>query len=286
LGLDFFPPDHRWSFEVGLDVQGKGWGALADGSYHSVVKSWQKDWGWITSPQIPTGDIFAHAEDAGGCLPVGAEVTFDIGIDEKSRRQRARRIAPVGWTEMTGKGGKGVDFGKGSDYSYGKEGAFYSMGKGKELVSYSWPSAKGYDMSSGKGYDMGGAKGSFDNSFGWSNPKGFGGKGVAQGFLPQEGGVKRKAPSESQDIESFQLLEGQYCEGTVRTWKIPWGFIQSSSFRGDLFAHKEEVISGQDLEPGQSVSFVMGRDPKSGRWRATMINESVGELAQKRLRTE
>lgn len=104
-----------------------------------------------------------------------------------------------------------------------------------------------------------------------------GGKGGGGGG---GGGKKRKAdngaPKERAGEADFEQLEGSVIEGEVSSWKSPWGWIKSESFAGDLFAHKEDVQSGEDLAPGSQVFFMVARDQKSGRWRARQINDGEG----------
>mmetsp|Transcript_63455 Transcript_63455/g.127242 ORF Transcript_63455/g.127242 Transcript_63455/m.127242 type:complete len:247 (+) Transcript_63455:1-741(+) len=74
------------------------------------------------------------------------------------------------------------------------------------------------------------------------------------------------------DPTVFEGLDGQPLEGEVKSWKSPWGWIQAPGVNGDIFAHKDDVYGGDELMVGQFVSFVMGRDPKTHRWRARNIS--------------
>jgi len=99
-----------------------------------------------------------------------------------------------------------------------------------------------------------------------------GGKGGSGGGS----GSKRKAESKPRAGEAdFEQLEGSVIEGEVASWRSPWGWIKSPNFAGDLFAHKEDVLSGEELTPGQQVSFLVARDHKSSRWRAREINNGA-----------
>merc|ERR1719201_2839107 len=90
------------------------------------------------------------------------------------------------------------------------------------------------------------------------------------------GGNKRKDERAERPGEAdFEQLEGSIIEGEVASWREPWGWVKSPSFRGDLFAHKEDVLTGEELTPGQQVSFMVARDHKSNRWRARQI-EATG----------
>merc|ERR1719433_770860 len=72
--------------------------------------------------------------------------------------------------------------------------------------------------------------------------------------------------------------EGEALEGEVISWKSPWGWIRASGIEGDLFAHLQDVPSGEELTVGQTVSFLVGRDQKTQRYRAVHIvaSSSVG----------
>ena len=45
---------------------------MAEGRLRATVTSWRDQWGWISCPDIPDGDVFAHKED----LPPGAIITM------------------------------------------------------------------------------------------------------------------------------------------------------------------------------------------------------------------
>jgi len=75
----------------------------------------------------------------------------------------------------------------------------------------------------------------------------------------------------AQKRKELQGHEGQALEGMVVSWKSPWGWIRAEGIDGDLFAHLQDVPSGEELAVGQTVSFVVGRDQKSQRYRAVQI---------------
>lgn len=75
----------------------------------------------------------------------------------------------------------------------------------------------------------------------------------------------------AQKRKELQGREGQALEGVVISWKSPWGWIRASGIEGDLFAHLGDVPSGEELTVGQTVSFVVGRDQKTQRYRAVHI---------------
>jgi len=78
----------------------------------------------------------------------------------------------------------------------------------------------------------------------------------------------------SQKRKELQGREGQALEGVVISWKSPWGWIRASGIDGDLFAHLQDVPSGEELTVGQTVSFMVGRDQKTQRYRAVQIEAS------------
>jgi cold shock protein len=67
-------------------------------------------------------------------------------------------------------------------------------------------------------------------------------------------------------------------EGVVRKW-IPekaFGFIRSDAGDSDVFVHIRS-LQGEllGLRPGQKVSFVMGKDSRTGRIEAREVREVV-----------
>lgn len=90
------------------------------------------------------------------------------------------------------------------------------------------------------------------------------------------GSGKRKAERDEPRAgeADFEELErsGSTIEGSVTSWKSAWGWISSPHFAGDIFAHKEDVQSGEEPLQGQQVFFTVARDHKSGRWRAKTIS--------------
>jgi len=93
-------------------------------------------------------------------------------------------------------------------------------------------------------------------------------KQIHGGNMP---GKKRKKGGDDSERKGFEGHEGEVLEGEVASWKSPWGWIKCQEYQGDLFAHKEDIATGEDLAVGQPVTFTVGRDEKSGRWRAVEI---------------
>lgn len=133
---------------------------------------------------------------------------------------------------------------------------------------------------SGGGYaSAGGAYPGYGKGAALAGGCGYAGYGAGAAFAGGAGkGVVRKRPAENAPRpgeDDFQQLEGLVVEGEVSMWREAWGWISSFSFKGDLFAHKEDILSGEDLYPGQHVFFMVSRDHKSARWRATQINDAT-----------
>jgi len=274
--------------------------------FYGEILSWKDQWGWITCPKVDGGDVFAHSDDLLTVVQVGMRVSFELGEDQKGRR-RARSIsaAGVGGKNGGGKGGyqmavmstppsygKGHFGGKGG-CAFGNAMPFPMGGKGglpgpqafigqrldgqvtmwKE--NWGWISCPhfGGDIFSHAEDVQGGATPAIGSRCqfipGTDNKgrmralqirlMGAGGKGSSQG-------VKRQRPQE--DLGGY---EGSVIEGEVKNWKSPWGWIGSPQFQSDIFAHKEDVVTGEELTPGMVVQFLVARDAKSGRWRAKQI---------------
>lgn len=74
---------------------------------------------------------------------------------------------------------------------------------------------------------------------------------------------KTEVPPPGAKIDpKFAHLGNRQVTGTIKSWKAEWGFIISSSFSGDLFAHKKSICDPmvQSLAPGTSVTFQVGLD--------------------------
>merc|ERR1719361_317301 len=57
-----------------------------------TVSSFKANWGWVSCPEIGA-DLFAHEEDLVlGALCKGAQVSFEVGVDVRSGKPRARQI--------------------------------------------------------------------------------------------------------------------------------------------------------------------------------------------------
>eukprot|EP00930_Biecheleria_cincta_P067072 TRINITY_DN5344_c0_g3_i1.p1 TRINITY_DN5344_c0_g3~~TRINITY_DN5344_c0_g3_i1.p1 ORF type:complete len:758 (-),score=169.70 TRINITY_DN5344_c0_g3_i1:150-2351(-) len=168
------------------------------------VLNWKEDWGWI-SAGFPD-DIFAHKNEVlnGGALNQGERVTFTVGVDRKSGKARALEI-------QTG---------------------FQRAAPARSRA----PAMQGPA-----------------NARAAAGPGG-GGLALSPDLLP---------------------YVGKRLEGEVLSWKEHWGWI-SAGFAGDVFAHLNEVASGQPLQVGANVTFGLGVDPKTGKARAVDIQMAAG----------
>jgi CspA family cold shock protein len=67
-------------------------------------------------------------------------------------------------------------------------------------------------------------------------------------------------------------------QGTVKIFKTDkgFGFIAPDDGGADVFVHVSELEKSglSSLNPGQKVTFDVGRDPKSGKLRATNVQEA------------
>jgi CspA family cold shock protein len=66
-------------------------------------------------------------------------------------------------------------------------------------------------------------------------------------------------------------------QGPVKMFKMDrgFGFIAPDDGSTDVFVHMSELEKTgiSSLAPGQKVTFEVGRDPKSGKLRATDVHE-------------
>lgn len=336
-GMDPFAPVEAGTavtFAIGIDQKTGRRRALQiqllsqEPRFHGVVTSWRDQWGWISCPDFPDGDIFAHKEDlpAGSFVETGTPVCFEVGSDQKGRR-RAMRI-----TSSVGSKGKGsskaggmvaggalrpaIGAGTGSYVKGAPKGGmvpvywipadgFTQGGKGKAAVAtngpadflgqrtegvvISWKEQWGWvsipnagdvfahseDIVGGPGELPVGAHIVFtvgQDAKGRMRAKQIQLRGSGAGF----GALKRKKGAEiasgaGGDSKGFESVEGQLLQGEVTSWKSPWGWTRVSGFSGDVFTHKDDVDTGEELQVGQSIAFVIGRDPKTKRWRAMQI---------------
>mmetsp|Transcript_18209 Transcript_18209/g.50704 ORF Transcript_18209/g.50704 Transcript_18209/m.50704 type:complete len:507 (+) Transcript_18209:73-1593(+) len=175
------------------------WQQFVGQRLEGTVTSFKLQWGWVASPQID-GDIFCHTDDLiHGSLAKGALVIFEVGVDPKSGRARARQI---------------------------------------EASLPTAPSANAFD------------------------------------FLPS---VPQFA--QAQHV-ACGIASGPRIEGSVKSWKEPWGWFSCDSGAQDVFAHREDIIGNDPLiplEPGNSVTFELGAHGKSGKRRALSIEPVVTE---------
>jgi CspA family cold shock protein len=67
-------------------------------------------------------------------------------------------------------------------------------------------------------------------------------------------------------------------QGTVKMFKMDkgFGFIAPDGGGDDVFVHVSELEKSgiSSLAPGDKVTFEVGRDPKSGKMRATNVREA------------
>lgn len=100
---------------------------------------------------------------------------------------------------------------------------------------------------------------------------------------PQSSGLVMGGGAGERDLDE---VEGQQLVGVVTKWKAnsAFGFLQAEGYK-EIFAHKEEVVGNQDLAAGMYVTFTVGRDAKSGKWRSFFISPAVGS-PEKRPRLE
>lgn len=108
---------------------------------------------------------------------------------------------------------------------------------------------------------------------------GGGGRGGAAGGGSKP--LKRKAQNIEKDTSQFEGLEGATLDGQIVSFRDKWGWINSPEFDGDIFGHMEDVVDGSVLSAGQQVTFTLGRDAKSGRWRGMEISV-IGPAAKHR----
>merc|ERR1712048_1552556 len=92
-------------------------------------------------------------------------------------------------------------------------------------------------------------------------------------------GAKR-APAKAKE-KDFAGFDGQVLEGEVTSFKGAWGWINSSEFSTDLFAHVDDIADDKKiLKVGQTVSFTVGQKD-DGKWRALDITVT-GEAPPKK----
>jgi len=322
------------TFELGTDQKsGKPRAlnieVLQDGRLTGVLTSWRNLWGWITCPQVPDGDVFAHKEDMpnGAFIETGMQVSFELGEDEKGRR-RAKAIVPMGPAKGCA-GGKGCvkggmpmpgqwpmpvpmpmagipgpmmscgSYGKGMGCMPQGPGPATFVGQRIEGQINFWRDRQGLISSP---FFAGELSAHGENVKGNHIPQagmpvsfivGTDSKGrlralEIQLFTPGGGSVKRHAIADGKGSKGklagadFAQYEGCCLEGRVASWRSPWGWITTANVSGDIFAHKDDVDTGEELTPGQVVTFTVSLDQKSGRWRARNIN--TGGQPIKRIR--
>eukprot|EP00747_Dinoflagellata_sp_TGD_P089024 gnl/TRDRNA2_/TRDRNA2_164195_c1_seq1.p1 gnl/TRDRNA2_/TRDRNA2_164195_c1~~gnl/TRDRNA2_/TRDRNA2_164195_c1_seq1.p1 ORF type:complete len:513 (+),score=96.15 gnl/TRDRNA2_/TRDRNA2_164195_c1_seq1:180-1541(+) len=307
----------RVTFELGVDsksgrnrakriqVQGGHAGGHGGGQriggHMGVIAQWKDKWGWISSPEFRDGDIFAHAEDLLTPVALGMQVTFRVSLDPKGRR-RASDISAAASDPGMGRGAAGVGM--------GGRGALMASAPAAGRGGAATPA-----MFTGR--QMTGQVTSWKDKWGWVSCPYFEGdifahvEDIRDGFTPTvgarvqfvvgtdqktgraraleitaHGGTKRKsdemAAKDSERDAAFQGMEGTTAEGEIVQWKESWGWMRCSGVSTDIFAHKEDVVTGEELAVGQMCSFTISKDTKKPeRFRAVNI-VPMGAAVKKR----
>ncbi|MGD0533545.1 MAG: cold shock domain-containing protein [Methyloceanibacter sp.] len=81
------------------------------------------------------------------------------------------------------------------------------------------------------------------------------------------------------DVSAGRFEVGQHSRqrtsvrGTIKNWfdDKGFGFIRPDDGSADVFAHVKEVAGRQTPPIGAPVEFEQGKDPRSGRQRATNV---------------
>jgi len=213
-----------------------------DGTLHGTIVSWKDKWGWISSPQLAEGDVFAHREDiaSGAWVDQGTTVQFVLGVDAQGRR-RAKGITPL--SSPPGKG-------------------FFAKGCGKGMAMPGMVAMAPGGMACGGMGMMGKGLPAFQKG---GKPMG------SMGPMAHMDGFGKGQP-----MSPAAAYAGQRMEGQVTSWRDQWGWIACPLFVGrDIFAHAENTPGGAPLEVGMLVSFTVGNDSK-GRLRALDIQVADG----------
>jgi len=250
------------------------------------VTSWKDQWGWISVPGFQE-DIFAHLSDSlDGIAPSeGSMVSFFVGM--RSDKPRAMQIQnwsmnfPVASLKRksiavrAAPGKKPVNANAMGEVMEGEVVSFKAPwgwvscpSLGSDLFAHMDDFAPGLThLQIGQVVTFTAApdpsKEGRMRAFGISLPG---------GTPPAKKRRVGAASTPRVSDKGFENAEGSILNGTVVSWKDKWGWISAGEeFEGDIFAHVDDVVDGV-LESGSTVSFTVGKDDKTGRWRARQIN--------------
>jgi cold shock CspA family protein len=310
---------------VNIEVDAGDAGASGQQMVRGTVVSWRDTWGWIQCPELGEGDVFAHVEDlSAGVLPTpGMMVSFQLGEDNKGRR-RAKRIQAAGGRSTVHRhtGRVAAQFqplAAPAPQPVAAPGPASFVGQRLTGQVTSWKDLWGWVSSE---YFSGGDlfAHSEDVKTGTSLQPGSlvsfivgtDNKGRLRALQIQPHGVprapalQRQAPKvmgsimpsapakrsffgakveKSAASSEWDSLMGSQIDGVVLSWRSQWGWFKSEGCSADIFAHVEESVSGEEPEVGKAVSFIVGRDQKSGKPRAKQWTILDSAFAVKRQRT-
>jgi cold shock CspA family protein len=256
------------------------YGQADDGVFEGTVKSWRDQWGFIVSPQVE-GDIFCHQDGTVNRMPLntGDAVRFRVAPDAKGRRcaSDVELIDPS------------YSYSAGPSYSAPPRGGWEAAGDDGvfEGTVKSWRDQWGFIVSPQVEGDVFCHQDVTVNRMPLTT-----GDAVRFRVAPDKKG--RRCASDVELIDSYSAgpapaessykaarhpaastqrgaagdgpdprdLIGETVYASFRSWKNDWGFLVSDHWRGDLFAHKDALVSGFMPEVGMELMVTVGSDRK------------------------
>mmetsp|Transcript_48411 Transcript_48411/g.144584 ORF Transcript_48411/g.144584 Transcript_48411/m.144584 type:complete len:592 (-) Transcript_48411:49-1824(-) len=257
-----------------------------------MLRSWKEAWGFIVAPDRFEGDLFVHKEAFVGEIPgpssVGRPVQFQRATDQRGRTHAAQvsfigaapaaimapQMALVQADPFTGRI-EGVPATAVAQALPVQTTNKYDHCMGITLTGScrSWKGEWGFVVSESFEGDLFAHKMNIQNGAEWLTP------GVALSF---EVAGDSRGRATAQNIRVLSEAKdwagsGVQLQGTVRSYREPWGFLVSpGSFVSDLFFHVEHVSAALRpmLQGGMEVAFRVEQDPK-GRCTGTDIQIST-----------
>jgi len=274
------------------------------GTLSGVIASWDlaKGCGWLESQMAPGHRLFAHKSEfvqpfADGQAPLpGTQVSFQVGIDQKSGKERAVSIQlAFDGRAMMQPFSQAV---MGRRLASGSQSPSSMAQPGTGTIT-AWNAEKGCGWIEGQGHQGSNYfahKSEFVEPFADDEEPPIGrnvrftigvdkrsGKKRAQQISFSNGLFAQSGKTPTEPTSSGLMI------GTIVEWNIEkgFGYLESDRIPGKkLFTHKTEFAEASDdndWQPGLGtvVSFKLGRDARSGKERACEIH--IGEVDEPRV---
>lgn len=253
------------------------------------IRSWKGDWGFVVCPQKFQGDLFVHRQSMqmSGEITPGRVVSFTIAIDQKRRITAIEATEPNPAPEDFAAQGQlsGVIRSWKKDWGFivapEFEGDLFCHiehiqreGLPEQLDGFLSKRFVTFEVSvdkRGRACAINIAVGEIDPNAPEASPQqGHRNQGAIMPMSRQQ--ELQEAPGAG-GFAGSEVPPGQLLQGTLRSWREPWGFaVSPEAFAGDLFCHRDSFVEPppQVNLTGCTVQFTREQDSR-GRWHAANV---------------